>query len=135
MTEDPSALDHVRRADLPWRVADLTECGRRVTDVAQLITRDELAARLARHGRKRSAMLTCMTCFETAGRYRAFAVDPVDALRREVNDYRQDERLTAELRALAALVQAHREEFDGFVTGLGETVSLAAARAGRRGRR
>lgn len=41
-------------------------------------------------------------------------------------------RLAAELEALAALVEAHREEFDGYLAGLAATVKLADRRQLRR---
>jgi hypothetical protein len=44
------------------------------------------------------------------------------------------ERLTNELHAIAALVAAHRDEFDDFIAGLANTTSLDAARRDRRRR-
>lgn len=41
-------------------------------------------------------------------------------------------RMNAELRAIAALVEAHPEEFRDYLDGLGETVSLEQARQSRR---
>lgn len=44
----------------------------------------------------------------------------------------RDDLLDRELRALAALVEAHREKFDGYLAGLESTVNLADARAKRK---
>lgn len=41
---------------------------------------------------------------------------------------------TTELRAIAALVAAHRDEFDEFIAGLANTTSLDAVRRDRRRR-
>jgi len=72
-------------------------------------------------------MLTCMTCSDTAGRWGTWEDDPRRALEREIiwewgGGYRarQDrgERLKDELLAIAALIKAHRDEFDAAVTGI-----------------
>lgn len=123
MTAPPDPpRDHVRRPDLPWRVSRLTECGRDVNDVKALITRDELLARLRKDGRVRVAFTVCMTCWQTATRWKTFAQDPVDAIRREVYLPREglEEQLRIELRGLAALADKYHDEFKDFVTGLGE---------------
>lgn len=132
--EKAAVLDHVRRPDLPWRPATLTECGKPAADVKQVISRDELIARLRSFGKARTSLTTCMTCWQTAARWKSFAEDPVDAMRREVYGSRGDALLAADLRALAALAQAHRDEFEAYVNGLAETASLAARRQARRRR-
>lgn len=123
MSEQP--LDHVRRPDLPWRVSALTECGKPTRDVKSYIERDALLRRLREWGKQRTSLHTCMTCWETSSRWPEFADKPIAAITREVYGGRADPRFEAELRALAALVLAHREEFDDFLTGLDETISLA----------
>jgi hypothetical protein len=129
MTSD-KPLDHVRRPDLPWRTSTTTECGRPVKDVAGCIERDDLLARLKTHGKQRTGMLTCMTCWQTAARWGTFDADPVQAIYREVYgaSSRGNEAFAGELRALAALAEKYRDEFDGYVAGLEETVSLDARR-------
>lgn len=125
-------LDHVRRPDLPWHTSTITECGRPLKDVAACIERDELLARLKHHGKQRTGLLTCMTCLETSARWKTFTEDPVDALHREVFSFRGDDKqLAAELRAIAALIDKYRNEFDGYLAGLEETVSLEARRRAR----
>lgn len=124
-----STRDHVLRPDLPWRTSTLTECGKVAADVKSCIDREALLARIRHDGVRRAAYSTCMTCLETARRWPDWGQDPVEALRREFHGGRADPRMHDELRALAALVAAHRDEFDGYLAGLAETVSLADRRA------
>lgn len=120
--------DHVQRPSLPWREDDRTECGKPCNDVRSVISRDELLLRVRRDGIQRAAYSTCMTCLETANRWKDWAADPVDVMAREFYGGRRHERMGDELRAIAALIAAHREEFDSYLAGLGQTVSLDAAR-------
>jgi len=126
--------DHVRRPDLPWRDGRLTECGKPVDDVKSVISREELAARLRQHGQQRTAFLVCMTCIDCVKRWKEWAADPVDAMAREFYGYRRHRSLGDELRAIWAVVEAHRDEFDAVMQGLGQTVRLDAARRAKRAR-
>lgn len=140
-TSPPDAIDHIQRATLPWRAAaQLTECGRKLSDVKGFITRDEAEARHKRLGHKRAMFSMCMTCLDAVSRWKTWQEDPVDAIRRESADlWNKDQpradQLRKELRAIAALIEAHRDEFDGYLTGLEHTISLADARQARRRRR
>lgn len=139
MVEKP-VVEHIRRAaSFPWRApeAHLTECGLEVARYAdRVISPQEYKDRLRIWGERRTAMATCQTCAMTCSRYRPWAEDPVDAVRREVWGHRGDQdRFRDELRALAALVEAHRTEFDTCLTGLADVPSLAERRQARRGRR
>lgn len=124
--------DHILRAGLPWRDYELTECGREVADVATTITRDQFFERIKRLGKQRTAFTVCMTCASTAPNYLPWNEDPVSCLRREVQLWRGNERMTGELRAIAALIAAHPDEFAGYLSGLAETVSLADRRRKQR---
>jgi hypothetical protein len=128
MSDQP--LDHVRRPDLPWRTSERTECGRPINDVAKWIDRDALLARIKKLGKQRTGLVTCMTCWQTSARWKTFAEDPVDALYREVygGSPADSHVLRAELRAIAALVDKYRNEFDDYLTGLDQTVNLADRR-------
>jgi len=121
---------HVRRPDLPWRESRMTECGRPTADVADFVSRAEALARIKRDGIQRAAFSLCMTCLNTARNHTEWDEDPVKALAREFYGV-ADPKLKDELLALGALVGAHREEFDGFLAGIGDTASLAAARRRR----
>lgn len=118
-------VDHILRPRLPWRSPDeapITECGFDATKVKTL-TRTEFFQRLKDLGRQRSAILTCMTCSDTSQRWGTWDDDPRLAMQREIEWERRvpyfarpsDERgtrLKDELTAIAALIEAHRDEFD-----------------------
>jgi hypothetical protein len=140
---DKLAVDHVARPPLPWRDSHLTECGRPLGDLP-IISRDELESRLTNWGKRRTAMATCITCCDNVRRYTTWQVDPVAAIAREVDAFRYHLRgqqgpmfaqLRLELRAVEALIEAHRDEFDGFIAAAGQATDLDAARRSRRDRR
>lgn len=124
--------DHILRPPLPWRESRTSECGRSADDLRSTITRDQFIARLKTLGQQRTAFTVCMTCATTSNRWQTFEVDPVDAIRREVYGGRTEEGFANELRALAALMTAHPEEFHGYLYGLDRTTSLAEARRRKR---
>lgn len=112
-------VDHILRPSLPWRIGDedaITECGYDASKVKAL-TRPEFLQRLKDFGQQRTAMLTCMTCSDTARRWGTWEDDPRRAMEREINwecGYRRSdrgERLKDELLAIAALIEAHPDEF------------------------
>lgn len=114
-------VDHILRPQLPWRDGGgITECGYDASKVKTL-TREEYLTRLKDLGQQRSAMLTCMTCGDTARRWGTWEDDPRKALEREIQwecgYYRHDRgvRLRDELNAVAEIIQAHREEFDAHI--------------------
>jgi hypothetical protein len=117
-------VDHILRPHLPWRSQEdaITECGYDATKVKTL-TREEFNHRLKDLGRQRTAMLTCMTCLDTAGRWGRWADDPRQAMSREIDwEVRwgreidgRPQRLKDELIAIAELVEAHRDEFDASI--------------------
>lgn len=135
-------VDHILRPSLPWRSSDgaITECGYDASKVKAL-TRAEYFARLKEYGQQRSAMLTCMTCANTAGRWGTWEDDPRRALEREINwecAWRRTDRgtkLRDELEAIAALIESHRDEFLAHVESIEKRRAwseLKAARAKRK---
>ena len=114
-------VDHIQRPSLPWRTdIGITECGFDAAKVKTL-TREEFFQREKDLGKQRTAMLTCMTCSDTARRWKSWHDDPRQAMDREIawewgNGYRaredRGERLRGELVAIAALIEAHRDEFE-----------------------
>jgi len=134
-------LDHVQRGPLPWRGAELTECGLPVAN-HPVITRGSYLARIREWGQQRTRFTVCRTCATTAANCKPWEEDPVGVIRRESErcgwfprDGDEGRDLFArELRALAALAAAHPEEFAGYVQGLAETVSLDAVRRTHRRR-
>jgi hypothetical protein len=114
-------VDHILRPSLPWRISEggaITECGYDASKV-KTITRAEFFEREKNLGKQRTAMLTCMTCSDTARRWGTWNDDPRKALQREIdwecgwrahND--RGQRFKDELIAIAALIEIHRNEFD-----------------------
>lgn len=65
-------------------------------------------------------MTVCMTCLDTARRWRTWDDDPLDAVQREIyreprhlyeEGPREESRLRLEMRALAALAEKYADEF------------------------
>lgn len=138
VTDEP--LAHILRPNPPWRNDTLTECGKRAADVAKTVTADAAMALWTKHGRQRASFLLCMTCMPSLRRHSygrteegsyAWSSDPVAVLVRYValRSMRDDPEVIAELHAVGALIEAHREEFDAYVAGVLSASSLTAARA------
>ncbi|WP_255785876.1 hypothetical protein [Mycobacteroides abscessus] len=138
--------DHVARATFPWRTEHLTECGRELSDVAAFISRDQLLDRIKEHGQQRTAFTICMTCWSTAASHKEnWETNPVAVMYRETQragaalaaprpDAPERVALTAELRAIAALIHAHPDEFTDFITGLAQAHDIDDARRKRKAR-
>lgn len=136
-------VDHVLRPRLPWRSDEgaITECGYDATKV-KAISRDELRARFKEFGQQRTAILTCMTCVDTAGRWSDWETDPREAIGREIewerrgrwsdDTHSRGRRLRFELVAIAELIGAHRAEFDATMTRLEGVADWQATKADRR---
>ena len=121
-------VDHILRPRLPWRQHGenaITECGYDASKVKTL-TRAEFFQRQKDLGQQRTAMLTCMTCSDTARRWGTWDDDPRLAVHREIEWERggyyyrarddRGQRLKDELLAIASLIEAHRDEFDASIT-------------------
>ncbi len=134
MTEQ---LDHILRAQLPWRAAaSITECGR---DVATALRYEQFAKKLQLQGQKRAALTTCMTCWERPEAHERrqefcnLSGDAVSAVYREIKrcgtwrPTARREELATEFRAIGTLVARHREEFDSLL----KTVHIETLRARR----
>ena len=121
-------VDHIERPRLPWRPADepsVTECGHKAEKV-QTISRDKFFARLKEYGQQRTALLTCMTCLQTAQRHPAWDEEPRKALQREIEwecgwrKQKNGRRLKDELLSIETLIANNREEFDDLLVALRE---------------
>lgn len=133
-------VDHILRPQLPWRSDDtaITECGYDASKV-KAITRDELRTRLKDMGEQRTAILTCMTCLDTAKRWGTWINDPRQALDREIqweqrgrwSSDDRGKRLYFELQAIAELVDTHRADFDAIVARLQGVEAWQATKADR----
>ena len=123
--KDP--VDHIERPRLPWRQTSegaITECGLDASKTRP-ITREEFLQREKDYGQQRNALLTCMTCRGTAMRWGTWADDPRAAMQREIEwegtgrwSYQKGrgERTKDELLAIAALIEAHSDEFQARLT-------------------
>lgn len=118
-------VDHILRPSLPWRTdAGITECGYDASKV-KAVTRAEFFQRVKDLGQQRAAMLTCMTCSDTAKRWKTWEEDPRQAMAREIAWERGEwcgqrtdrgERLKDELIAIGTLIETHSDEFNATVT-------------------
>ena len=119
-------VDHIKRPNLPWREPSrVTECGLNA-DSVKTLSREDYFARLKDLGQQRTAMLTCMTCGDTARRHGTWADDPRAAVAREIEwegvrsgwgrpSDKRGVRMKDELTAIAALIEAHKDEFEAAV--------------------
>lgn len=135
MSTEP--LAHIARSSPPWRQPTHTECGRQLNDTAKVISREEALALVKEHGQQRAAFLLCMTCCTTGDRYAGVTWEqsPSNVVARDGNASKwktEPTEMDRELFAIAALVEAHRDEFDGYLADLDSTVSLTERRAAKR---
>lgn len=140
----PDARAHVARSMLPWRSDLLTECGRRTLDVTNIINSEELEDRIARRGQQQAASTVCPKCWENRSPA-DWDTNPVRVIAREavragLGDQEpstgpEASQFINELHAIAALIDAHRNEFDSYVAALGRTVSITRQQRRRRGAR
>lgn len=140
--KDP--VDHILRPRLPWRAVQegaITECGYDASKVKTL-ARSEFFQREKDLGKQRTAMLTCMTCSDTARRWGTWDDDPRLALQREIEWERgatyyrarddRGQRLRNELLAIASLIDLHREEFDAIITAAEQRLEWLEKKAARK---
>lgn len=129
---------HIVIPRIPWRTVDRTYCGRDPQEFKKIASLADAQRRWKEVGAKRAAYEFCVTCVETANRHQPWDQNPVAAVHYAYNKFGEWSRESperdvafAELRALAALVEAHREEFEQAVADLGGVVSLDALRVKR----
>lgn len=132
-------ITHIERANLPWHTERTTECG---LDVPRhpAWTRDEALAKYKELGAQRLAFVVCMTCWNCYARHSTWEADPAACIIRAASGMQthfggmteEKRRFADELRAIALLVAAHREEFDATVQSLSEVVDLKEARRAKR---
>lgn len=139
MMKEP--VDHILRPSLPWREASaMTECGLNAASVKTL-SREEYFQRRKDMGQQRTAMLTCMTCSNTAGRWGTWADDPRRAIEREIQwetAWRRSDHgdlLRDELTVIADLIDAHREDFDARLHAIDQRRAWLAQKEARAARK
>jgi hypothetical protein len=128
-------IDHIERSCPPWRRGDrLTECGL-TADNHPTLTRAAAIAKIKEMGIQRASLFLCMTCMNTADRWETWEANPASCINRETDHYRdKTQPIHAELRAIAALIAAHPDEFYDYLAGLAETTSLDERRQAKRRR-
>lgn len=91
-------VDHIVRPGIPWhhQSVPITECGYDASKVKTL-SRAEFLSRFIEYGERRMALLTCMTCMDTARRW----------ARRHKED-----SLKQELFSIFMLIRKHQDEFE-----------------------
>ena len=134
-----TALTHIARPPLPWRDSGKTVCGQPISQYAdgRVVGLADAHAMQRRLGKQRFALAICMTCAHNVGRWASWDNDPIARMEREVSGGafgKRDPILEHELRAIAALIAAHPDEFSDLVSSYadGGVVSLAAHRKERR---
>lgn len=132
-------IDHVLRIPLPWRNESLTECGLDPKG-KKVLTHETFIARCKDLGKTRIAMVTCMTCLQTTQNWLHAEGSLIARLGREIDRsgrqwVRPDgnpDLLENELRAIALLIDAHREEFDQALADTTGAISIDKLRANRK---
>lgn len=118
MSDEP--LTHIARPPLPWRDSRLTICGKPIDQYVDglVLGRVDAIATARRLGKTRFSMTHCMTCANNFDRWIPWEVSPRERLAREmgvVGMTKLEPVIVAELHAIAALIAAHRDEFDELV--------------------
>lgn len=140
MPDEPVA--HLPRPVPPWEEEHNTLCGRDINDVAKMGTVAAFVATVKKYGQRRAAFDYCQSCAShSRTAVMTWEKNPIEI----VSDWvgrgiytaaPGQERITANLYALAALVEAHAEEFEAHRGATDSGVpSLSAARAAKRGLR
>jgi len=121
---------HIVRPPVPWSLVPLSsECGRATSSLDSTMTLDEARVLREKLGQQRFALVICMTCATTAGRWPTFEEDPLQRLQRERNLWQEGgEQVRNELFALAELVNRHRAEYEGLVGEIGSVTRLKRPR-------
>ena len=137
---------HIIAETWPWRTPDLTECGRAIEDVARTCTLGE-AAQIQQTARSKTvaSLVLCQTCMDTCGRHywTTWRMNPMGLVNRLTTHHHvraaesspRIDRMNIELRAIAALIAEHRDEFDAYIIGVQATTPLDAARKTRKTRK
>lgn len=118
MRDEP--LTHISRTPLPWRDPGKTVCGHPIAQYPDhlVVNLADARAMQKRLGKQRFALAICMTCAHNVGHWASWDENPFGRMQREVTGGgfgKREPELEAELRAIATLIAARRDEFDGLV--------------------
>ena len=130
--------DHVARPTLPWRTDRHTQCGRTAGDGSSVISVNDLQARIQRDGHERTVETICTTCWDTSRDAARWESNPIGVVAREAvragigsrepSSRPEAVRFAGVLRAIAALIEAHRGDFDGYLAAHESTISITEHR-------
>jgi hypothetical protein len=107
---------HIARGGLPWRRIELAECGRPTKSI-QTIDRQDIGSY--------NPGIVCRTCVDTCRSWPSWEQNPVAAIHRQclLTAGGEDEGwLETDLRAIAALIAQHPEEFVSLVEAEGGVI-------------
>lgn len=127
--------EHLLRPALPWRPAEVTECGKDADDVKRVLTRDAFRKMVASLGQERARITACQTCLAAAQRHPEWAKSPSGVIQRWLTphwQYRGENQLDYELRAIAMLIERHQDEFEGILHGMTSDELRARRKARKR---
>jgi len=137
VTTPVAHLTHIVRAMPPWcrDTEQLTEC-RLPAHAFPVWTRAEALEEQRRLGAQRFSLFVCQTCRSASNMNAAWEENPAKCLQRYLGHaaYYLEEPTPAarvihdELRAIAVLIDRHRDEFDALRTGFGEVIALPVRR-------
>ena len=140
--DESEECDHVARPNVPWRTDRFTQCGQHIDDVASVLSLADLESRIQRDGHAQTVITMCRTCWDSrdTARWESNPVGVVarEAVRvgigsREPSTRPEARRFNDELRAIAALIEAHRSEFDAYLNELDASTHLTDRRRMRAG--
>lgn len=136
MSDEP--LTHIARTSPPWRDASKTVCGRLISQYADglVVNLADARAMQRRLGKQRFALAICMTCAHNVGNWAEWDDSPVRRMEREVTGGafgRREPVIEHELRAIAALIDRHGDEFNELVESFasGDVVTMSDLRRKR----
>lgn len=131
-------LTHIARPPLPWRESGKTICGHPAGQYVDglVINIVDAHAAVRRLGKQRFAMTHCMTCAQNVGNWSTWEDDPRARMAREMGHLgmtKAEPVIEHELRAIALLIEAHRDEFDNLVQSYlsGDVVTMDSLRRSR----
>ena len=131
-------LTHIARPPLPWRESGKTICGHVVSQFAEglVINLADAHAAARRLGTQRFALTHCMTCAQNVRNWSTWEDDPRARMAREMGHLgmtKAEPVIEHELRAIALLIDGHREEFDHLVHSFssGGVVTMDSLRRAR----
>lgn len=114
MADLPAVIRHISRPSLPWRASNLTRCGRPVAEMGEgrVISLTQARSLMKR----RDGGLVCLTCTRHLNDWPEWDANPSGLMHQYTRTGAwgpaRDGWINDDLRAIAALIERHRDEFD-----------------------